>query len=112
MQGQQRLSDEHFCKTGRPCSSNTCAKLGVPVAQEKCEGPATTLTYLGIEIDLVAMELCLPVDKLRRIREKLANWMGRKASRRRELESLPGLLKHAAKIVKLGRGLSKKFLRS
>ncbi len=31
-----------------------CAHLGVPVAEEKTEGPASTLTFLGIEINTVA----------------------------------------------------------
>ena len=34
------------------------------VAQEKCEGPATTITYIGIEVDFLAMELRLSEDKL------------------------------------------------
>ena len=27
---------------------------------EKCEGPSTTLPILGIEVDTVQMQLCLP----------------------------------------------------
>ena len=55
---------------------------GVLVAQEKCEGPATTITYLGIEIDSLTMELRLPEDKLRRIRGELGKWIGKKAGGR------------------------------
>jgi len=36
--------------------------LGIPIELSKSEGPATTLSVLGIEIDTVAMQLCLPAE--------------------------------------------------
>ena len=42
------------------------AQLNVPVAMEKLEGPATILTFLGIERDTTQTVLRLPQDKLRR----------------------------------------------
>ncbi len=39
-------------------------RLDVPVALDKLEGPATVLTFLGIETDTVAMQLRLPHEKL------------------------------------------------
>ena len=44
--------------------SDCCSRLRVPITLEKCEGPTTCL---GIEIDMQALELCLPVDKLIRV---------------------------------------------
>ena len=41
-----------------------CEELGFPVAPEKTEGPATTLTFLGIEIDAEKLQLRLPQVKL------------------------------------------------
>ena len=41
-----------------------CKELGIPVAEEKTEGPATILIFLGIEIDTIAMQLRLPGVKL------------------------------------------------
>ncbi len=43
----------------------TCARLGLPPEPEKDECPATCTTFLGVEIDTVAMELCLSKDKRR-----------------------------------------------
>ena len=40
-------------------------ELKVLLAPHKVEGPATTLTFLGIELDSVAAELRLPQAKLR-----------------------------------------------
>ena len=45
---------------------------------EKVEGPATTLRFLGVEIDTAKMEIRLPEDKLQRIRQELITWLGRK----------------------------------
>ena len=99
------------CEHYKACLINTCDHLGVLVAQEKCQGPATTITYLGIEIDSLAMELRLPEDKLRRIRGELGKWTGKKAGRRRELESLLGLLQHASKIVRPGRRFVRRIIK-
>ena len=56
---------------GQPtCSESTetmlrvCERLGIPVALDKLEGPATTITFLGITIDTTLQQLQLPPDKL------------------------------------------------
>ena len=36
-----------------PKALATCTTLGVPVVPEKLEGPTTTLTFLGIELDTI-----------------------------------------------------------
>ena len=41
-----------------------CNNLGIPVAMEKLEGPATTITFLGIEIDSITHELRLSDSNL------------------------------------------------
>ena len=38
--------------------------LGIPVAPEKVDGPATSLTFLGIELDSHTLTARLPADKL------------------------------------------------
>ena len=45
-----------------------CRELGVPVASHKCVGPLTCITFLGIEVDTVALELRLPGEKLEKLR--------------------------------------------
>ena len=61
---------DDFITLGAPgsgeCSRNvqlmlqTCESAGVPVEASKSEGPASSLTFLGVEIDSMAMELRLP----------------------------------------------------
>ncbi|KAL5500231.1 hypothetical protein EMCRGX_G011755 [Ephydatia muelleri] len=61
---------------------DTCAELGVPLALDKCEGPSTCLTFLGIELDTKTRTLRLPRDKLARILDTLETWPGRSFLRR------------------------------
>lgn len=83
------------------------ATLGLPVAEDKLEGPSTLLSFLGLEIDTVAMELRLPAEKLRDLQILIRSWCGRRAASKRELESLIGSLNHACSVVRCG----KTFLR-
>ena len=92
-----------------------CEELGVPVAEEKTEGPSTTLTFLGIEIVTTTLQLRLPQDKLQNLAGLLDQWMRtsptqspRRSGTKRDLLSLIGLLNHAASVVQPGRT----FLRS
>lgn len=79
----------------------TSSELGVLVAEDKIEGPATTLTFLGIKIDTIRSELRLPLAKLRNTQAAIAWWIKRKGSCTRcELLSLIGKLSYAATVVK------------
>ena len=73
------------------------------VAPEMLEGPAATLTFLGIEMDTVAMSLCLPAEKLTELKSLVVSSLGRNFCTLKELESLMGKLQHAYKVVKPGR---------
>jgi hypothetical protein len=48
------------CATALETALDTCRQLGVPVAAHKTEGPATQLTFLGIQVATHAMSLSLP----------------------------------------------------
>ena len=73
--------------------------LGVPVAFHKIEGPATVVTFLGVEVDTARFELRLPGRKLDRIRGLVRAWRGRRSGRCNEFESLLGHLSHAATVI-------------
>ena len=74
----------------------TCTILGFPVALLKVSGPVTVLTFLGIELNTVAWELRLPEEKLVRLQQLIASWLGQ------ESQSLIGHLPHAATVVRPG----------
>ena len=70
----------------------TFKELGVPVAAEKLEGPATRLVFLGIEIDTEEMVVRLPLDKLLELKVLVGKWLSRKSCGHQELQSLAGKL--------------------
>ena len=41
-----------------------CKDFGVPLAEEKTEGPTSSLVFLGLEIDDARQLVCIPMDKL------------------------------------------------
>ena len=110
-------ADSQACKAALECTLATCARVGLPVAPGKTEGPTTRLTFLGIEIDTVANEVRLPSEKLQRLQSELEHWMGRGKNRtprrsgtKRDLLSLIGLLTHAAKVVRPGRAFTRNLI--
>ena len=78
-------------------------RLGVLVAEQKLEGPTTTLIFLGIELGTGQMIRCLPLKKLKELKELVSEWLSKKACRISNLQSLVGKLQHANKVVRLGR---------
>ena len=88
----------------------TCAELGVPLAAGKLEGPSSCLTFLGIEMDTVCGVLRLPPEKLARLKEEARSWASKRPCRRRQLESLIGLLHHACQVVRPGRTFLRRMI--
>ena len=82
---------------------STCEILGVPLEPSKLKGPTTCLTFLGIEIDTVAMQVRLPKDKLRNLQKELSQVLTKKAITKRALQSITGLLQFATKVFRPGR---------
>ena len=95
--------DSATCHRNLDIIKSICLQLGVPLALEKVEGPSTSLTFLGIVLDTVRMEACLPTDKLHRIRHQVKTWLTKRKATKRQIFSLVGILQHATKIVRPGR---------
>ncbi len=87
-----------------------CQALGVPTARHKTEGPSTTMTFLGIELDTVAMTLRLPREKVCRLRREIDCWSRRRCCTKRELQSLIGMLQHASCVVRPGRTFLRRLI--
>ena len=97
------VPDSTECEENISIKRNACDRVGLPIEHEKDEGPATTISFVGIELDSVAKEIRLPQETLKRLKEELSAWRSRKACKKRELLSLIGLLSHACKAVRAGR---------
>ena len=81
----------------------TFSKLKVPIEQSKLEGPATCLSFLGIEIDTELLQLRLPNSKLSTLKDTLAECTQLKSITKRNLQRITGLLQFATKVVRPGR---------
>ena len=75
----------------------------VPLAPAKVEGPARSLTFLGIILDCERLEARLPMDKLTDLRSLLASTINSRKISQRQLESLLGKLSFAARVITPGR---------
>ncbi|XP_055332307.1 uncharacterized protein LOC129584213 [Paramacrobiotus metropolitanus] len=87
------------CSTLMTAMREVCEELGVPLALDKTEGPATRLIFLGIEIDSDAQTLSLPAGKLQEIKATLERWHERSSCTLTELQSLIGTLTFASKCL-------------
>ena len=91
-----------LCHPGSPkCQQSVGRLLGLfDHLGIKLEGPPTTLTFLGIEINIVALEVRLPAAKLCTLQDTVHEWLGRKSCSRSDLESPLGSLVHVCCVVK------------
>ena len=80
-------SGSAVCKQNLEVMLSYCQKLGVPVSVEKCAVPSSKLKFLGFELDTISMAVRLPEEKLKCIKLLVQKWMGRRACRKRDLES-------------------------
>jgi hypothetical protein len=47
-----------------------CSQLGVPIADDKTDGPSTRITYLGLLIDTEKMLIQIPEEKVQELNYK------------------------------------------
>ena len=88
----------------------TCELTGTPLEVDKCEGPTPTITFLGLELDTINMEIRLPAAKLTRLQSLLKDWEGKRAGKKRDLLSLIGYLHHASKAIRQGRSFLRRLI--
>lgn len=89
------------CAQALQVTLETCQDLEVPVATYKTEGPSSQLTFLGIQLDTIKMELSLPPDKLARITAMVYGWRDKVVATKKQIQSLVGKVhvSHAATVV-------------
>ena len=56
-----------------------CRELGVPLKWQKVEGPSTTLTFLGIVLDTVKMEMRLSEQRMEELKKLIDKWLAKKS---------------------------------
>ncbi|CAJ0949536.1 unnamed protein product [Ranitomeya imitator] len=58
------IAGSDVCAAALAQFKDAMAQFGVPLSPEKTIGPVPVITFLGIEIDSVAMEFRLPKEKI------------------------------------------------
>lgn len=76
--------------------------LGFHILWAKVTHPATTETYLGVEIDTLAMELRMPAEKVEKFKAMVNRFTSAVFISKKDLERLNGLLSHCAQVVQGG----------
>lgn len=85
------------CANLLPAFPELAAELGVPLAEEKKEGPVQKLTFLVIELHTLAQALHLSEDKLVSLRYMVLESLGKHKAMLREWQQLVGHLTLFAK---------------
>ena len=95
------IMDSSFsgCQRNLTCFVTMCQSVGVPIAPQKTFGPSTCLPFLGIELDTVSMESCLPPEKIQKCRKLIISLLTQRKVRLSQLQSVVGLLNFACRVL-------------
>jgi hypothetical protein len=88
----------------------TCFSANFELASEKVEGPVTTLTLLGIEIDTVAGELRMAKDRIDDIYHLLCTFGSARSASKKDFQSLIGKLNFVCIVVHPGRTFLRRLI--
>ena len=78
-------------------------RLGLPVAENKLEGPQCCISFLGLKLDSRTLEIHLPHQKLSELQALSQSWLSRHSCTKQDLESLIRKLAHASTVVSPGK---------
>ena len=87
-----------------------CLELGVPIAHEKTEGPVQIITYLGLEIDTVRGQVCIPREKLEKARVAIDKALSAQKMSLSQVQSLIGLPLFLCKDISPGRAFLRRLI--
>ncbi|KAI2647906.1 Pro-Pol polyprotein [Labeo rohita] len=79
------------------------SELGIPLAQDKTEGPSTSIEFLGINLDSQKFLASLPKEKIDRTIMIASTLLTNTSCSKRELLSILGHLNFAMRIIPQGR---------
>lgn len=86
-----------------------CDEVNIPIARNKTEGPEQVLIFLGLEIDTIAEEIRIPLDKLEKCNLLIDELLSRKKCTLKELQSVLGLLNFTCQVIVPGRAFLRRL---
>ena len=101
---------QQICQQYLDSFLDMCRELSIPIAQGKTFSPVQTLSFLGIELDVVRMEARLPQDKLDKCKALVASAFQASNITLHQLQSLIGTLNFACRVVSPGRTFLRRLI--
>ena len=87
-----------------------CADIGIPIAPDKTVQPTQVITFLGLELDSVAMVVRLPVHKLNECTALIEACLKKDKTQLKPLQSVTGTLNFACGAVVPGRPFLRRLI--
>ena len=78
-------------------------ELGLKESTSKYHPPSTSMPFLGVQFDTVAMTMSVPADKLEEVREEVTLWSRKSTITKKTLQQLLGRLFWISRCVKFSR---------
>ena len=98
------------CQAVLDTFSSVCAKFGVPLAPDKTIGPASKLTFLGLQIDSDFQTVSIPLEKITSIKSKVERAISAPQISLRDLQSLIGSLSFVCRAISPGRAFLRRLI--
>lgn len=92
--------------------TSVCQQVGVPIAHDKTVFPSTKITFLGLQIDSVALEIQVPLNKLQLALQKLRFIANQKKVTLQSMQSLIGSLNFLCRAIPPGRAFLRRLIDS
>ena len=89
-----------------------CAEIGIPINFNKTEGPHTSVTFLGIQLDTMANKATLPLDKVNKYTLLMQELLTRKNCKLHEMQKVIGSLQFTTSVVRPGRVFLRRLINS
>ena len=88
------------------------SELGVPIADDKTEGPTTILCFLGLELDSEEMVVRVPLEKVHEIIQRIQTVLSKRTVTLKAMQSLIGVLQFACRAIIPGRPFCRRLINS
>ena len=98
------------CQKALDTFRETMSELGVPISDDKTEGPTEILTFLGLELNSINMTIKIPITKLIEIIDKINHMISKQKATVKEIQSLHGSLQFAARVIPMGRPFCRRLI--
>jgi hypothetical protein len=98
------------CKNNMKIFSESMQEIGVPLADEKSEGPCQVLVYLGLELNSRQMLVRIPGEKIQEVVEKILATLTKKSVKLKNIQSLIGSLNFCCRAIVVGRPFCRRLI--